>query len=175
MDRPYQNSNKDNVSMFVGVEVEHTPAHGKTTLFVVGIQSIKHIVLLAQEYACEHVYFGANQSFPNLSVNDADNWKAWENMIAGVLDAGYLCTLDLDVSCVEGLCESGLTEHSNFIPMISVKLPYANLLGYNATIKIDDIGFNRTNVGVWCWQLHDLKRRDRFTPWTDYQKDKVVN
>ena len=84
-------------------------------------------------------------------------------------------TLDIDVSCVEGLLESGLTEQMTFIPMISVKLPYLQQLGYNATIKIDDIDFNATNPGVWCITLNELTKRKYFTDWNQYKKDQVIS
>ena len=49
--------------MFVGVEVEHTPAHGMTTLFVAGKHDIHSIIDLAYINNCTHIYLGANQSF----------------------------------------------------------------------------------------------------------------
>jgi hypothetical protein len=107
-------------------------------------------------------------------VNDAETWNAWEVMIQAVLDRGYWCTLDLDVSAVSGLTEGGLTENAQFIPMISVKLPYIKLLGYNATVKIDDTDFQATNPGVWCHSLHDLMQRQKFTSWNQYTKDEIV-
>ena len=84
------------------------------------------------------------------------------------------CTLDIDVAQVEGLLESALVEFNNFIPMISVKLPYIRLLGYNATLKIDDRDFAATNPGVWCHSLHTLQNRNKFTPWSKYTKDKTI-
>jgi len=161
----------ENVSFFYGTEVEHTPALGKKTLFVVGVQTTDDIAAHIQ--GCEHIYFGANQSFPNYDT-DARGWLDWENMIQSFLALGYLCTLDIDVRCVEGLLESGLTEHHNFIPMISVKLPYIQQLGYNATLKLDDRDFAATNPGVWCHSIHDLQNRDRFTDWSKYTKDQVL-
>ena len=95
-------------------------------------------------------------------------------MIYHWLDRGYLCTLDIDVACVEGLLESGLTEHRNFIPMISVKLPYLQQLGYNATIKLDDVDFAKSNPGVWCHSLHNLMDRQVFTDWSKYTKDETL-
>jgi hypothetical protein len=158
---------------FVGTEVEHTPAYGKTTLFVVGVQDIEKIqdCITDTIEPIEHIYFGANMSFPKLEINDAAGWKPWEVMIRHFLDQGHLCTLDIDVACVEGLLESGLTEYHNFIPMISVKLPYIDQLGYNATVKIDDRGFRATNPGVWCHSVHELKNRRVFTDWSKYTKD----
>lgn len=164
------------VQFFTGTEVEHTPAFGKRTLFVVGIPDVDEIeAVLADSKTTldgpiEHIYFGANMSFPRLDDNDAFGWAAWENMIVTFLDR-YLCTLDIDVACVQGLVEGSLVEHHNFIPMISVKVPYINLLNYNATIKIDDIGFRATNPGVWCHSVHDLKNRQVFTDWSKYSKD----
>ena len=160
------------VDFFKGTEVEHTPALGRPTLFVVGLRSVESIAQNLQ--GCEHIYFGANMSFPKLDTNDWEQWSQWENMIEYFLTRDYLCTLDIDVSCVEGLTESGLTEYHNFIPMISVKLPYVQLLGYNATIKLDDIKFKGTNPGVWCHSVHDLKNRKNFTPWEHYISDQEL-
>ena len=163
----------DHAKFFTGIEVEHSPAFGKKTLFVVGIQSPDNIASNINE--CEHIYFGANMSFPSsIRTNDDVFWKPWENMIKFFLDRDYLCTLDIDVSCAEGLLESGLTEYHNFIPMISVKLPYINQFGYNATLKIDDRDFAATNPGVWCHSLHDLQDRSRFTDWSKYTKDETL-
>jgi hypothetical protein len=159
------------VSFFTGTEVEHTPAYGKKTLFVVGIQTQENIALNLQ--GSEHIYFGANMSFPDLYYTDPV-WTKWEEMIMPFLAKGYLCTLDIPVGCVEGLLEGGLCEHNNFIPMISVKLPYIRQLGYNATIKLDDKDFAATNPGVWCHNLHSLQNRNVFTDWSKYTKDKTV-
>ena len=170
----------DDVKFFIGTEVEHTPALGSKTLFVVGVQPIIDIIQTLSDphtqinQPIEHIYFGANMSFPNPSVDDFDTWTAWEDMIKPCLATGILCTLDVDSSCVEGLVESGLTEYNNFIPMISVKLPYMSQLGYNATIKLDDRDFAATNPGVWCHSLHTLQNREVFTPWSRYTKDEVL-
>jgi hypothetical protein len=157
---------------FTGTEVEHTPAYGMKTLFVVGVQSVEAIALNLN--GAEHIYFGANMSFPPLEINDRKNWDAWEGMIKFFLNKGYLCTLDVDVACTEALVEGGLCEYNNFIPMISVKIPYSQLLGYNATIKLDDKGFNKTNPGVWCHSLHELQNRATFTNWSEYTKDETL-
>jgi hypothetical protein len=162
----------ENTKFFYGTEVEHTPALGKKTLFVVGVQSVDDIAANIQ--GCEHIYFGANQSFPNINSNNFIKWSQWENMISYFLQKGYLCTLDIDVNCVEGLLESSLTEDYNFIPMISVKLPYIKLLGYNATLKLDDKDFAATNPGVWCHSIHELQNRDHFTDWSKYTKDETL-
>jgi hypothetical protein len=165
----------ENVEFFYGAEVEHTPAYGNYTLFVVGLQAIEDIAeaLTCGNEPVDHIYFGANMSFPNPTVNDNTIWSPWETMIKFFLDKEYLCTLDVDNTSAEGLIESGLCEYNNFIPMISVKLPYLQQLGYNATIKLDDKDFDATNPGVWCHSLHDLKNRNNFTNWSKYTKDKI--
>lgn len=162
------------VKYFVGTEVEHTPAYGQKTLFVVGLQDSREIKDTAIKYACTHLYFGANQSFPSLEIYDGDGWRPWERMIQDCLDTRWLCTLDLDVSCAEGLLESSLVDYNNFIPMISVKLPYIRQFGYNATLKIDDKDFEATNPGVWCHSLHALQKRSVFTDWSKYTQDEVI-
>ena len=166
----------DGVNFFYGIEVEHTPAYGKYTMFVVGIQSITDITqaLASGSQPVEHIYFGANHSFPNLAVNDGAEWAKWETMIYNFLERDHLCTLDIDVACTEGLLEAGFVEYHNFIPMISVKLPYVLQLGYNAVVKLDDKDFNATTPGVWCHQLHNLLDRKVFTEWSKYTKDEIL-
>ena len=162
------------VNCFVGTEVEHSPAFGHKTLFVVGIQDPVMLLELVRYNRCTHVYFGANQSFPNPDINDTAGWAVCEDMIRSVMAHGILCTLDLDVVAVEGLIEGPLVEYNNFIPMISVKIPHIHQLGYNATIKLDDRDFAATNPGVWCHSLHDLRDRAVFTDWSRYTKDEIV-
>jgi hypothetical protein len=173
----------ETVKFFTGTEVEHTPAFGLRTLFVVGVQPVQEIQDWIDDFASyedeskhiRHIYFGANQSFPLCGVNDLDVWRPWEQMIYPFLDREYLCTLDIDVTCVEGLHEGMFCEYNNFIPMISVKVPYIQMLNYNATIKIDDRDFRATNPGVWCHSVHELKNRSVFTDWSKYTKDEVTN
>ncbi len=176
MKRTYTEGIKESITFFVGIEIERTPAYGMKTLFVVGVHDPYTIMELAINNGCEHIYFGANQSFKTLGINDAATWRPWENMIYVCLDSEneFWCTLDFDVSEAEGLLESGLTEKRRFIPQISVKLPYLNQLGYNATLKIDDKDFNASNPGVWCHNLQDLLGRDKFTNWDQYGKDEII-
>ena len=174
MKRQYETGVEETITFFTGIEIEKTPAHGKQTLFVVGVHDYHSILEIAGENYCEHIYFGANQSFPKLDIYDAEGWDQWQEMIHGCLDADYWCTLDLDVCCAEGLAESALVNHRRFIPQISVKLPYLTQLGYNATIKLDDKDFDATNPGVWCHRLNDLTTFETFTDWDQYGKDKII-
>lgn len=174
MKRDYTSGKQEAVTFFTGMEIERTSAYGMRTLFVVGVQSAEEIIRLAKNKSCTHIYFGANQSFPKINADDADAWKSWEDMIQSCLDADFWCTLDLDVSCAKGLLEGPLIEYRRFIPQLSVKLPYLTQLGYNATIKIDDKGFDATNPGVWCHRLRDLTTTETFTDWDQYSKDEVI-
>jgi len=173
MNRDYITGKAEAVEFFTGIEIEHTPAYGMETLFVTGVHSSDTILAMAEENNVKHIYFGANQSFRTGGVNDAATWGLWEKMIFPCLKKGYWCTLDFDVKEVEGLLEGGFCEHRKFIPMISVKIPYLTQLNYNATIKIDDKGFEATNPGVWTHQLHDLMKREKFTDWDQYKDDEI--
>ena len=174
MKRDYNTGSREDVTFFVGTEIEHTPAYGMKTLFVVGVHDEQIIISLAQNNDCTHIYFGANQSFGTKGVNDAEGWRPWEDMIQGCLDAGYWCTLDFDVSETEGIHESSLCDYRRFIPQISVKLPYIKLLNYNTTIKIDDKDFDATNPGVWCIPVGAVTQRKYFTNWDEYSNDEII-
>jgi hypothetical protein len=178
MKREYTEGTVDGITFFIGDEIERTPAYGMKTLFVVGVHEPQDILDLLQtklSYSVvTHIYFGANQSFPTLATDDADEWRPWERMIDQCLDAGYWCTLDFDVSVVQGVLEMPVIGNRRFIPQISVKLPYLQQLGYNATIKLDDIDFEYSNPGVWCHSLHSLTTRETFTDWDQYGKDEII-
>ena len=174
MKREYTTGTAEDIKFFTGVEIEKTPAYQMQTLFVVDVQRPEEIIVLAKEKDCKHIYFGANQSFPKIKCDDARIWKQWEFMIQQCLDAEFWCTLDLDISCIEGLLEGPLIEYRRFIPQLSVKIPYLTQLGYNATIKLDDKDFDATNPGVWCHRLRDLTTTDTFTDWDQYGKDEII-
>ena len=161
----------DAVRFFCGVEVEHTPAHGQDTLFVVGLQPVDDIA--EHINGCSHIFFGANHSFyPD--PEDHATWQRWENMIMHFLDRGYQCSLDIPIKCVESFNDTGLCEYRNFIPQIRVSIPYIKLWNYNTMLKIDDRDFDDTNPGVWCHSLHDLMSRNTFTSWDQYNKDQPL-
>lgn len=174
MKRDYDTGEATDIEFFTGIEIEKTPAYGMKTLFVTGVQDPTKILKLASDNDCDHIYFGANQSFPNLQTDDADAWRPWERMINSCLDADLWCTLDFDVSVVQGVLECTFIGHRRFIPQVSVKIPYLTQLGYNATIKLDDIDFAYSNPGVWCHTLHSLTTRESFTDWDQYGKDEII-
>jgi hypothetical protein len=171
MKREYTTGTSEGVQFFTGYEIEHTPAQGMLTLFVTGLHDADEIIALAKLHEVEHIYCGANQSF---KIVDGQEWDEWDKMVTKLLDANYWVTLDFDVKYVEGIHESVFAEKRRFIPMISVKLPYIKLLNYNATIKLDDTDFAKSNPGVWCHSVQDLMHRNAFTDWDQYGKDTVI-
>lgn len=170
MKRDYSSGISEAAELFTGIEVEHTPAHGMLTLFVVGIKPIDRLWEICSDRKIKHIYLGANHSF------DGENQGTWEKLILGLLDLGYWVTLDLDVRHYDRSLDllTVVSERDRFIPQISVKLPYLTNLNYNATVKIDDKDFRATNPGVWVHQLHDLQSRDKFTDWSQYGKDEII-
>ena len=173
MKRDYEDGVQTDIKYFVGVEVEKTPAYGMRTLFVTGVQPVDEIEFWYEKEQCEHIFFGANHSF-NPDNNDYDSWTSWENMIYHFLKKDILCSLDLPLSHVEAFHDSGFCEYRTFIPQIRVPIPYISLWNYNTMLKIDDRDFKATNPGVWCHSLHDLMDRNKFTDWTKYGLDKVI-
>ena len=176
MKRDYENGVSSTPTMFTGVEVEKTPAFGKQTLFVDGVQDTSTILHWYNEHKCKHIFFGANHSFnPGFNFpEDADEWTPWEDMITEFLKEGYLCSLDIPITLAEAFLESGLIEYDNFIPQLRVPVPYVKQWNYNTMLKIDDKDFKASNPGVWCHSLHDLLDREKFTDWTKYGLDKVI-
>ena len=171
MNRDYTDGQADNVTFFVGNEVEHTPAYGMRTLFVTGLQPIDAIKGALTNQDIKHIFFGANHSFDPQGYQEH---LQWEEMIYHFLDNGYLCSLDIPMSQVEEFHESGYCEYNNFIPQIRVPIPYIKLWNYNTMLKIDDKDFKATNPGVWSHSLHDLMDRKCFTSWDQYSKDKPL-
>ena len=160
----------ETADFFYGTEVEHTPAYGKTTLFVVGVQKSDAILaaLTQSPDPVEHIFFGANHSFD--PQNNLD-WSRWEGMIGSFLSLGYLCSLDIPITAVADFNETGLCEYRNFVPQIRVSVPYIRLWNYNTMLKIDDQDFDATNPGVWCHRLHTLQDPAVFTDWNAYNQD----
>ena len=173
MKRDYTTGTADDIVYFFGTEVEHTPAFGMSTLFVVGLQPVENIALkrTCGPAPIKHIFFGANHSYNPQTPEEHD---AWENMIMFFLDKDYLCSLDIPINQVEEFNEGGLNEYDNFIPQIRVPIPYIKLWNYNTMLKIDDRNFKATNPGVWSHSLHTLMDRKNFTDWSQYKNDEIV-
>lgn len=171
MKRDYNTGEATNIIFFTGVEVEHTPAFGMKTLFVVDVQPVDAIESLVNSQDINHIFFGANHSFNPTGYQEHQDW---EIMIQHFLDKGLWCSLDIPMSQVEEFNDGGLNEYNNFIPQIRVPIPYIKLWNYNTMLKIDDKDFKATNPGVWSHSLHKLMDRSVFTDWTCYKNDEVL-
>lgn len=168
MDRKYKSGTSASAIFFTGLEVENTPMRWKKTLFVNGLHNPNTIMSIANTHNCDHIYFGANQSF------DSTNIMSWEATIKSCLAENFWCTLDFDVQYIMDIQETCLCEHNKFVPQISVKIPYIKLLNYNAVLKIDDTDFDKSNPGVWCHRVHDLMDSTKFTDWSEYEEDEII-
>ena len=173
MEREYQAGTKNDVTVFTGIEIEHTPAYGKKTLFVVGIHESAELSSTAIKNDCDHIYLGANHSY---TPTDYEEVIRWEGMIMDLLKKDFWITLDIDYNSYEWSEDMmvDLCCYDKFIPMISVKLPYITNLNYNTCVKIDDSDFKASNPGVWVHHLHDLMDRKKFTNWSQYGKDEII-
>lgn len=179
MKRDYISGSAESIRFFVGTEIEHTPAYGLRTLFVVGLQNVQDIHDWIDHYLyhddqskrIKHIFFGANHSY---SPNTTQEWEDWNRMIEHFIDQDFLCSLDIPINKVEEFNDSGLNEYDNFIPQIRVPIPYIKLWNYNTMVKIDDRDFRSTNPGVWSHSLHSLMKRSAFTNWYQYKNDEVI-
>ena len=174
MERAYSTGIANDAKFFVGTEIEHTPAYGMRTLFVVGLQDSTDIAIQCTMNRCDHIYLGANQSY---NPKDYGEVSQWDDLVANLLHADLWVTLDIDSKFVDISSDllSCACEYNKFIPMLSFKVPYIRNLNYNTCVKIDDKGFKATNPGVWVHHLHDLMDRRRFTTWSKYENDVIVD
>jgi len=176
MTRDFKNHFHDiNIKFFVGRYQENSLVKGHNTLYIIGEPDIEEIARRLAQYDEEdditHLFFGASHSF---KVSTFEDMEEWTPTIQHFLTLDYWCTLDTDISLVNFIHETDLCSWNRFIPMLSVKVPYAKDLGYNAIIKIDDIEFNYSNYGIWSHYLHNLMSYETFTSWDAYKDDVVV-
>jgi hypothetical protein len=164
------------VTYFTGVEIEHTSAYNKRTLFVVGAQSAENVICVARKQNVDHIRLGAKQSFmlSELPYGTEQEQSTWDNLVFALLKENFWVTLDIDIKYITFVEESGYAEYRRFIPMISAKLPYINQLGYNACLKIDDTDSNASNPGVWVHRIHTLMDPKVFTEWDQYTSDNII-
>jgi len=160
---------------FIGVEVEHSPLYGKRTLFVIDKQNPKEILQRCLENTIDHAYLGCANSFQ--PGENSEEWEEWNHIIQELIKADIWVTLDFDSAYAnhEWFHDNGWTDYNKFVPMISVRLPAIKLFNYNTTVKLDDSSFKGTNTGVWCHQLHDLMDRSKYSDWSDYVGDKIID
>ena len=161
----------DNIELFTGKEVEHTPVYGMQTLFVNGKTKVKEIL----KHAVEHVYMGANHC--DIDVDNPKELLYYNRTISKLLDAGLWVTVDYDAQHHDAMLKALSTkiwQNKKFIPMISVHLPKVDTINPNLTIKIADKEFQGENGGVWCLNMQDIPKW-KYTPWVDYTNDELIS
>ena len=92
MDRDYKTGKSASVGVFSGLEIEHTPALGKQTLFLARNDlTFDEIKELAQSVNAEAIYYGANRSYMH-------NHGLQLAQMKRLIDDGYYVTVDYDYS-----------------------------------------------------------------------------
>jgi hypothetical protein len=114
--RDYETGTKDDVKVFAGLEVEHTPAFGKQTLFLarndLTTEQIQELAVMAD---AEAIYFGANRTFMyNHGTQIAQMMK--------FLDNGYYVTIDYPYQLHSEVKKrfSSIWNREKFIPFCSI-------------------------------------------------------
>ena len=170
MMRDYTDGVKENISFFVGKEVETTPTQGKKTLFVVGIKKTNLIQKHLDKNKCKHIYFGANHSFKQL---DGSEIQQIANQLKYVLQKGYYVTMDTNPTYQFPDIMKLLT-YSKFTLVYGVRVDNVKKIKGNVVIKVDDKDFKATNPGVWCWTVKEMTDKKHFTDWDKYGDDKTI-
>ena len=167
--RNYETGVKDNVKVFSGLEVEHTPAFGKQTLFLARNDlTYEQIKELCVKVDAEAVYYGANRTYLNNVANQP-------LQINKLLTDGYFVTIDYQYEIHDQVKKrfSDVWKHPKFIPFCSII--FANTdEDQQVCIKLDDVDFNKTNKGVWVMSMEDYKSKSGYTQWKQYNQDKPI-
>ena len=171
MHRDYNTGHYDNteVKIFTGLEIEHTLAYGKKTLFLATNNlSIDEILTLATSNGCEAVYYGANRTFmPQIETHLFQ--------IKKLLDNGYYVTIDYPYVDHKEIKKrfSLIWNEPRFIPFCSVIFENSDD-DQQLHFKIDDVTFRHSNPGVWTMSMQEFKRKSGFTDWDQYSKDEII-
>ena len=169
MDRDYKTGKSASVGVFSGLEVEHTPAFGKQTLFIARNDLYyDQIEEMAKKVGAEAIYFGANRTFMHTHATQI-------NQMIRFLRKGYYVTIDYPYTLhdeVKARFEMIWT-HEKFIPFCSIIFSKSED-DTNLCIKVDDVDFNSTNPGVWTMTMNHFKQSAGFTSWNDYKQDKPI-
>lgn len=174
MERDYTDGVKNDVTFFVGTEIERTKHYGELTLFVVGVHSFEYVMdmlKLAEAKVgktIQHIYLGANFTLPQFEYSDM------AVLAPKIVDAGYKLTVDGDSVAQERLRES-IPDHENVALIYSVKIPNVAHRSSQIVVKVDDIDFKATNDGVWCVDVNDMMIDKNITRWSEYKDDVVID
>ena len=169
MEREYKTGLKDDVKVFSGLEVEHTPAYGLQTLFLARNDlTFDQIQECAVMTSAEAIYYGANRSYMH-------NHYQQVLQVIKFIEHGYYVTVDYPFELHQLVSQKyALTwKHPKFIPFCSIIMPDSEE-DTSLCFKIDDIEFNKTNPGVWTMSMKDFKSKAGYTKWDNYKKDEPI-
>ena len=171
MKRKFENRDNKDVVYYVGVNVEKTLAYGQTTLFLQEMRPAKLVIDIARDRECTHIYIGANGTF---KPKDNSEWSEYDALVDSLTDAGFLVTMEHNLTQSAWFLESCFADNNMVIPVITVEIPYISQYGNNSCIKITDKSFGETNPGVWVHSYNDITKTDAFTHWSQYNEDKPI-
>jgi len=169
MKRIYSTGIKKDVTVFSGIEVEYTPAHGKQTLFLarndLTFDQIQECAVMAN---AEAIYYGANRSYIHGHFMQVPQ-------IMKFLEHSYYVTVDYPFELHQLVSQKFalVWKHEKFIPFCSIIMPDSEE-DTSLCFKIDDIEFNKTNPGVWTMSMKDFKDKAGFTKWDEYKTDEPM-
>ena len=167
--RDYSTGVKEDVRVFSGKEIEHTPAYGLQTLFLarndLTYEQIKDLCVMVN---AEAVYYGANRTFLNNVANQP-------LQINRLLNDGYYVTIDYQYNIHDEVKKrySAVWQHEKFIPFCSIIFANSEE-DTKMCFKIDDVDFNKTNKGVWAMGMEDFKSKAGYTKWEQYKQDQPI-
>ena len=171
MHRDYNSGHfgNESVKAFTGLEIEHTLAYGKRTLFLATNElGTEEVLELATVNGCEAVYYGANRTFQYNIATHVFQMKK-------LLDNGYYVTIDYQYKDHEEVKKSFslIWNEPKFIPFCSIIFEHSDD-DQQLHFKIDDVTFRHSNPGVWAMSMKDFKDKSGFTDWDQYSKDEIV-
>ena len=171
MHRDYNSGHfgNESVKAFTGLEIEHTLAYGKKTLFLASNEfDTDRVLELATLHDCEAVYYGANRTFQyNIGTHVFQMKK--------LLDHGYYVTIDYPYADHEEVKKrfALIWNEPRFIPFCSIIFEHSDD-DQQLHFKIDDVTFRHSNPGVWTMSMKDYKGKAGFTDWDQYAKDEII-
>ena len=171
MHRDYNSGHfgNESVKAFTGLEIEHTLAYGKRTLFLATNElGTEEVLELATVNGCEAVYYGANRTFQYNIATHVFQMKK-------LLDNGYYVTIDYQYKDHEEVKKSFslIWNEPKFIPFCSIIFEHSDD-DQQLHFKIDDVTFRHSNPGVWTMSMKDYKDKAGFTDWDQYAKDEII-
>lgn len=171
MKREYSHGAASDIVYFIGSEIEKTNQFGEITLFVAGPRPTEEILSFSKPNNIQHIFASANQTL--------NKWTKYDvHIIEELLATGLKVTLDGPIAEWDRMMPfvKHLADNKNFTIIVSVPIPdIAQYQAFfNVYLKLDDIGFNATNAGVYVSPFADSCNDKYITYWNQYSSDEVL-